>query len=142
MMPKRFVALSLLALILGACVPIPAAAPPSAPAQPAAPNTPSMVSGLAAVESVEVQVLNAPPASLLVIARGYLPDGCTSIDETSWVQEGNTFVVTITTFRPADMMCTQVLVPFEETVIIEPESALSPGTYTVEVNGVSTQVVL
>ncbi len=101
-----------------------------------------MISDLAMVDSVEVQVLGGEPTSLLVIARGYLPDGCTSIDDTSWVQEGNTFVVTITTVRPADMMCTQALVPFEETVIIEPESALDPGTYTVEVNGVSTQVVL
>ncbi len=111
-------------------------------AQPPGSSDSGMTSGLAAVQSVEVQVLSGAPTSLLVIARGAVPDGCTSIDETSWTQEGNTFIVTITTIRPADMMCTQALVPFEETVMIEPENALDPGAYTVEVNGVSTEVAL
>jgi len=103
--------------------------PPAAPAE----------IGIAVVESVEVQVLDGAGPSVLVIARGSLPDGCTSIDETSWRQEGDTFYVTITTYRPQDMMCTQVIVPFEETVMIEPEAALAAGAYTVSVNGVSAQ---
>jgi hypothetical protein len=98
--------------------------------------------GLAPVDSVELQVLDESPLSVLVIARGNLPDGCTSIDETTWAQEGNTFFVTITTVRPTDAMCTQALVPFEETVFVEPPDPVEPGTYRVEVNGVAEEFTI
>jgi inhibitor of cysteine peptidase len=91
---------------------------------------------LAQVESVEVQVLDQSPPAILVIARGSLPDGCTSIGDTDWAQDGKTFKVTITTVRPEEMMCTQALVPFEETVMMKPADALAPGRYTVDANGV------
>jgi inhibitor of cysteine peptidase len=142
MKPKSLVTLICLSLVLAACVPVPVAPLPPAQAQPTEPPAASMASGLAAVQSVEVQVLDGSEVTLLVIARGNFPDGCTSIDETSWVQEGDKFLVTITTVWPEDAMCTQALVPFEETVMIEPESPLAAGTYTVDVNGVSTEVTL
>jgi inhibitor of cysteine peptidase len=141
MILRSLTALAILTLVLAGCVPIPETAPSAMPDATTMPETmPDMVSGLAMVESVEVQVLEGTPASLLVIARGYLPDGCTSIDDTSWTQEGNTFNVTITTTRPADAMCTQALVPFEETVMISPPGGVDPGTYTVMVNDVKTEI--
>ena len=47
-----------------------------------------------------------------------------------------TFQVTITTTRPADAMCTEALVPFEETFSLDVYS-LPAGTYTVNVNGIT-----
>jgi inhibitor of cysteine peptidase len=41
----------------------------------------------------------------------------------------------ISTTRPADAICTQVLGSFEETIALEVEG-LPAGTYTVDVNGV------
>jgi hypothetical protein len=39
-------------------------------------------------------------------------------------------------------MCTQALVPFEETMLIEPEGESDGDAYTVEVNGVATELSL
>jgi inhibitor of cysteine peptidase len=137
MKTNYLVILAVLALVLAACVPIPITAPTVTPDAPAIPG---MTSGLATVDSVEVQILEGAPAALLVIARGNFPDSCTSIDETSWTQEGNTFVVVITSVRPVDAVCTQALVPFEETVLIEPKAELDSGIYTIDVNGVAAEV--
>jgi inhibitor of cysteine peptidase len=51
------------------------------------------------------------------------------------------YKVTITTKRPADKMCTEALVPFEESVALE-VVGLPAGTYTVEVNGVTASFTL
>ncbi len=110
--------------------------------QPTPPSDQQFAYGLAPVDSVELQVPDESPLSVLVIARGNLPDGCTSIDEATWAQESNTFFVTITTVRPTDAMCTQALVPFEETVFVEPPDPVEPGTYRVEVNGVAEEFTI
>ncbi len=49
--------------------------------------------------------------------------------------EGDTFFVTITTSRPADAVCAQVMTPFAEVVALD-VVGLKTGVYTVDVNGV------
>jgi hypothetical protein len=56
-------------------------------------------------------------------------------------QAGNTFVVTIATQRPAEKMCTQQLVEFQESIVLDVQD-LSAGTYTVDVNGVTDSFTL
>lgn len=90
----------------------------------------------AIVESIEILTLESFPVQIHVIARGYLPDGCTSIDEITKSREGNTFSVTVTTKRPLGVMCTQEIVPFEKTIPID-VYGLGKGVYTVDVNSVS-----
>ena len=51
-----------------------------------------------------------------VVARGNMPNGCTTLDQIEQERQGHTFLVTITTVRPADQACTEVLVPFEEVI--------------------------
>ena len=92
--------------------------------------------GNAVVESTEIMVLESFPVQIHVIAKGYLPDGCTEIDRAEAKRDGNTFTVTITTKRPKDMMCTQAIVPYEKRVPLD-VYGLKAGTYDVNVNTVT-----
>ena len=88
------------------------------------------------VEAIEILILESFPVQVHVIARGQLPDGCTRIDQINRQRNGTTFIVTITTNRPAQAFCTLALVPFEEVVVLD-VFGLAAGVYTVEVNDVT-----
>jgi inhibitor of cysteine peptidase len=95
-----------------------------------------MLHGEAVVEEIEILILESFPVQIHVIARGNLPDGCTEIDEIQEARTADGFQVTITTVRPADAMCTEALVPFEEVIALD-VLGLPAGTYQVDVNGVT-----
>lgn len=114
---------------------------PTAPVEEPPAGTGAVQTGEAVVESVDVLILESFPVQIHVVVTGYLPDGCTTLDQVSTEQNGNEFVVTITTQRPADMMCTQALVPYEEVVPLD-VAGLPAGQYTVTVNGVSASFEL
>jgi hypothetical protein len=101
------------------------------------PATDGVIRGEATVEEVDLQIMESFPVQVAAVARGYLSDGCTMIDEvrTSFDAESKTFTVTITTVRDADAVCTQALAPFEERIELDVRG-LPAGTYTVDVNGV------
>jgi inhibitor of cysteine peptidase len=90
--------------------------------------------GLAPVDEIDILILESFPVQIYVIARGNLPDPCTEISEVLQEKEGNTFFITIKTYRPPGL-CIQVLAPFEEIISLE-VYGLPAGTYTVDVNGV------
>jgi len=92
--------------------------------------------GRAVVDSVDVNVMESFPVQVNVIARGNLPDACTTIGAVKLTPDGNTYRVEITTTRPADKACAEVLVPFEQNIPLEVRG-LKAGTYTVDVNGVT-----
>lgn len=92
--------------------------------------------GTAVVESTEILVLESFPVQIHVVAKGYLPDGCTEIDRVEAKRDGNTFTVTITTKRPKDMMCTQAIVPYEKVIPLD-VYGLKAGMYDVNVNTVT-----
>ena len=96
--------------------------------------------GLAAVEEIELLMLECFPLQVMVIARGYLPDPCTEIYEVTTEREGNAFLVTIKTYR-APGACIQVIQPFEKNISLD-VYGLSAGTYTVDVNGVTGSFTL
>ena len=79
--------------------------------------------------------LESFPVQIHVVAQGYLPDSCTEIDKIKTEREGNNFNINISTKRPKDAMCTQVIVPFNETITLDVQG-LKAGNYTVNVNGV------
>ncbi|QLC50277.1 hypothetical protein HWN40_08505 [Methanolobus zinderi] len=91
----------------------------------------------AAVGEVEILILESFPVQVRAVASGYLPDGCTEIDSenTTVERNGNTFNVSLRTIRPKDAICTQALVPFEETIDLD-VYGLERGVYTVNINGV------
>ena len=95
-----------------------------------------VVRGQAAVETVEVVANPSGPSKAQVVARGYLADGCTRIDRVEVNRgRGNVLVsATITTVRPADRLCIQVIRSFEERIAVD-LADLPDGTYVVKVNG-------
>jgi len=103
---------------------------------PSAGETPpgGLIHGAAAVEAIDILILESFPVQVNVVARGQLPDGCTEIDGIRQERSDRAFQVTITTARPAAAACTQVIEPFEETISLEVYGLLA-GSYTVEVNG-------
>lgn len=118
---------------------------PTTPPTPEATATSAIsaepVQGIATVDSIDIQMLESFPVQVNVRAQGNLPDGCTLIEQSRAEQQGDTFIVTISTIRPANMLCTQALVPFQEVVPLDVEG-LAAGTYTVDVNGVTDTFTL
>lgn len=92
------------------------------------------VIGVANVDSIEVLILESFPVQIEIKARGSLPNGCTTIDNVSIDRAGNEFNVAIATLQDAGQVCTQALVPFEETIPLDVEG-LPAGSYQVNVNG-------
>lgn len=121
----------LLMLLLAACAPgepVNEIPPPDEPKLP--------LESQATVESVKINILEADPPVIQVTASGYLPDaGCTSISAIEQKRKGSDFYVTISTATDPDVMCAQVLTPFEQVIDLEAEG-LAPGQYRVIVNGV------
>jgi inhibitor of cysteine peptidase len=88
------------------------------------------------VQNIKIVSLESFPVQVQVIAEGYLPDGCTEIEKIKTEREGNAFNINISTKRPKDAVCTQVIKNFTETIPLEVQG-LKAGNYTVNVNGVN-----
>lgn len=99
--------------------------------------------GTADVEEIDILIMESFPVQVAVVARGHLRDSCTEIDEIrrTFDTETKTFFVEITTIRPADAVCAQVLEPFEERVTLDVDG-LPAGTYTADVNDVTDTFTL
>ncbi|GEM_PF-929953 len=93
-----------------------------------------VVVSLANVNDIEILLLESFPVQIHAVARGEHPDSCTEVDKVATRREGDTFFITITTSRPADAMCAQVMTPFEEVVALD-VVGLKAGVYTVDING-------
>jgi len=90
--------------------------------------------GLASVDEIDILIFEIFPVQIDVIASGNLPDPCTEISEVIKEREGDTFFITIKTYRSPGF-CIQVIAPFEEIIPLE-VYGLPAGTYTVDFNGV------
>jgi hypothetical protein len=74
----------------------------------------------ATVESLEILILESYPIQAQAFVSGYLPDGCTKLDQVTVEREGKEFIITLNTRRlTGDVACTQALVPFEETLDLD-----------------------
>ncbi|HKK83358.1 MAG TPA: hypothetical protein VJ958_03930 [Atribacterota bacterium] len=89
---------------------------------------------LATVTEIDILILESFPVQVHVVAKGYLPNPCTQIDEIIKSREGNDFTVTIKT-KTSPGPCIQVIQPFEETIPLD-VYGLPAGTYNVNVNGI------
>jgi len=78
-------------------------------------------------------MLESFPVPINVVARGYLPDDCTMIDQFTEEQRGNTLTIKIITARKPDKVCRQTSQVFEEVIPLD-AVGLSAGVYTVKVN--------
>jgi inhibitor of cysteine peptidase len=145
---SRFTLLLLaISLIGAACAPAAAPAGPSdselpTPSAGGASESPlpepgdDVIVGEALVESIELLMLESFPLQVNVIVRGSLNDACTSLGEVTQVRRGSRIHLNVSTVRPADRVCAQVLAPFEKTFSLDVHG-LPAGKYTVDVNGVT-----
>jgi inhibitor of cysteine peptidase len=128
----RYLATALVLLASTACR---AAVPDAGEAMP--PDQ-AVTTGKAPVHSIEILIMESFPVQVAVLARGELPDACTEIDQVDRRVdlESDTFWIEVTTVRPTDLACIQVLAPFEERIPLD-VYGLPAGAYTVDVNGVT-----
>ena len=96
-------------------------------------ESPSLVPGLLPIESVEVMVLESFPPQVRAQVRGYLPDGCTRLDQVTQNRQGNVITVTLTTLRERDAVCILRIEIVERTIALE--GPFAPGEYVLRVNG-------
>jgi len=85
------------------------------------------------LNSMEVNIMESFPVQVSVDLAGDLPDGCTTIQSIESVLDHQVFTLFFRTHRPAGQMCTEALVPFEETVSLD-VYGLPAGEYTVVVD--------
>ena len=95
---------------------------------------------LAEVTEIELFLQEIFPVQIIVVAKGYLPNPCTQIDEIIQIREGNNFFVTLKT-KSSQEACIQVITSFIETIPLE-VYGLPAGTYTVNVNGIEDTFIL
>lgn len=97
--------------------------------------------GLAMIEDIEILILESFPVQVHVRVKGILGDSCTSLHQITQTRTENLFTITITTTRPADTICADIITRFEETVALD-VYGLPAGTYTVDVNDVRDMFTL
>lgn len=157
MKTKKYLPLLLLGILLPSACGGPQASPTPATQQPDHPvssTTPTaeptveatapgkVITGEnAIVEDLQIMILESFPVQVRVIIRGSLPDGCTSIKEINPVRDGDSFNIHIITQRPAEAMCTEALVPFEESASLD-VYGLPAGNYTVQAGEQTTSFTL
>ncbi|HSL31098.1 MAG TPA: SH3 domain-containing protein [Anaerolineales bacterium] len=135
---KLITLVTILTLLATACLPLTTPTPP--PILTEEPGIP--VTGIAFVQSVEVQILESQPLQVNVIARGQLPDGgCTTISAVDQVRAGNTFNISLTTTTDPLAICTLAATPFEQVIPLDVNN-LPPAEYSVNVNGVTASFEL
>jgi hypothetical protein len=92
------------------------------------------------IESADALIMESFPVQIALNVRGYQPDGCDYPVEVTQTREGNTVNVTIFRTMPMAVLCTMQLVPYEDTIQLE--GGFEPGTYTINVNGVTIEVTV
>ncbi len=85
------------------------------------------------VDDVSINLLESYPYQVHIVVNGILNDGCTTINEITQKRDGNTINVNITTKRPKDAFCIQVVKMVEERIPLD--GGFLPGHYKIIVNG-------
>lgn len=104
-------------------------------------DTPVSDTGEALVEAVEIQILESFPVQVRAVVRGQLPDACAFVESTDVVLADQTFSISMTVARQANMRCAQMLTPFEQIVPLG-TTELAAGTYTVQVGEIVEEFAL
>jgi hypothetical protein len=92
------------------------------------------------IESVEVIVLESFPMQLHLVITGFQPEGCEFPVIVEQQRAENTVNVHIYREVPADVMCPMVIIPYEETVVLD--GGFEFGTFTIQVNEFTVEIDL
>jgi inhibitor of cysteine peptidase len=93
------------------------------------------------VDNVDVLILESFPVQVRVMIQGNLPDACSVISDVKQTRSGSIFTIDLIVTRDPLAKCAQVLTPFEQSVGLDVDG-LPAGTYSVEVEGVTTSFTL
>lgn len=99
---------------------------------------------MAPVESVDVLMKESFPVQVDLLVKGYLPDPCTELGNIREQLVGNVFNVSLEMRKQkhTDLMCAQVIEPYETTIPLTKVLGISAGEYTVNVNGFETKFTM
>lgn len=114
---------------------------PTATAPAPAQEPDDQITGQATIDSLQLLVSDSLPVEVQAHMSGNLSDGCTNVASTDVAREGQTFRIQASTIRDTEAICTQALVPFEQTVNLETRG-LAAGTYTVTAGDLSETFTL
>ena len=89
------------------------------------------------INDISVQILESFPLQVHIVVNGFLRDGGTVLNEITQRREGNIIRIHITTKRPKDAICIQVIKEVTERIRIE--GGFLPGRYKVVVNDVEKE---
>ncbi len=87
----------------------------------------------ALIEEIEIIRLDVFPVQANVIAKGYLPNRCSTINHVTEERSDNTLTIKIIIAPQIEPKCAQVSQPFEEVIPLN-IAGLSAGIYNVKVN--------
>jgi len=90
----------------------------------------------AAIQHVDIQVLESFPVQVQIAVQGQLTDSCSRLDDFLEEREGNTFNIKILVARSSQQGCRQTTKTFNRIIPLDVED-LQAGVYTVNVNGVT-----
>ncbi len=122
-----FMSLILVTLILSAC-----GGSDSAESESSSANEPAMVDNI---------IIDFLENHYYAVVTGFYPDSCTRISEVRQEFNGSAFNLSLSTAKPGDLMCAQMLTEYEVSILLE-TGGLLPGEYTVDVNGVATNFTM
>jgi len=122
-MRRKLITCLMIAVFLAACAPI------------AVTPTPQGEKGPVYVSSAELLIMESFPVQVRLHITGDLPTPCHSFHaEVSEPDTQNRIDVTAYSLYNPNLMCAQMLQPFDESVSV-PMSGQADGTYTVYLNG-------
>ena len=99
--------------------------------QPSAePQEAELGDGVAFIQTVEVEERDG---EYWAVVEGWYPDACSTYGGSKQEVEGDTIHLTITSTRPEDLACAQVLTDMTEEILLDTDD-LAPGEYTLIVN--------
>ncbi|MCB0138113.1 MAG: hypothetical protein KDD75_23635, partial [Caldilineaceae bacterium] len=102
---------------------------------------PESDTGEAAVEAVDMRILESFPVQVQAVVSGQLPDACAFVESSEVTVAANAFYVSMTVARQPNMRCAQVLTPFEQVIPLE-TAELPAGDYSVQAGNVKTVFTL
>lgn len=97
--------------------------------------------GRAAIEAMDIRKVEQNGYQLEVSLTARLPDACTQLDQVILNRDKTGINILLTTRRPAERMCAQVVRQVQKNILIDiPPDAASP--YTVSAQGQSRRVII
>jgi hypothetical protein len=113
--------------------PEPTQLPPTtaAPVEPTESSKPLITT--AEIDSLEILTSDQTADKVPVKLRGVFPNTCSRLDDINVERDGDTFILRVQSIQELGDECSQEVVPFEETVILD-VTGLEAGSYNVRAN--------